>query len=87
MTEQTKKTLRTVGETTLIPLGLAIVVIGGASGWVARIDAKSMENENQVRHLDAEMGTIREHLLNIETMVAEMRADLRWCRERKGLSQ
>lgn len=67
--------MKSLSENTLIPIGLAVVVIGGGSAWLTKISIATAANSDALSRIETKQESYTEHL-------AEIRQDLAVIRQR-----
>ena len=76
--EQRKNKIRQVlDDSFLIPLGMAVVVIGGSAAWLSSMHLQAAENAKKIQELSQLQAQYLAHVIKIEHDVAEIRGELR----------
>ena len=69
--------LMKLSDQTLIPLGLAIAVIGGGSAWLAALNARSENLGAKIEKHETIIERISEDLSQIKITLGEIRVEIR----------
>lgn len=80
--------MKILTETTLIPLGVAVTVIGGGSIWLTQLSVQTSANAEILHQIQAERKiAMAEYLKNVEDIkiqLAEIKTELKHFRGNNG---
>ena len=65
--------MKSLTENTLIPIGLALTVIGGGSAWLTRISVATAANAEALNRIETKQDQYTEHLSQIRQDLAVIR--------------
>lgn len=73
--------MRVLREQVLIPLGFAIVVIGGGAIWLGNTYAKVTNNTAEIATIKSQHTSYNQHFLDIKAELGEIRGELKRIRK------
>lgn len=66
-----------INEKTMIPIGLAVLVIGGGAGWMTRQEIKTTANSEQIIQVNEKVENLDKILNEIEKRLAGIEGELK----------
>lgn len=85
MGQDSNKPLNKITEKTVIPLSLAVMVIGGGAAWLTDVHAEVQHQSAQIQDIDADRSDISKKLTDILIELSEIRTELRLKRGRRSV--